>query len=168
MALTASYHRPEGEVRHQAEPPVWAGTPDGLPRGRYHSAEIESRDIPTADGSPDPLELGHWQRVCGPPPTDPALVEAMVAWMSDNGATRAGRQPHLDHPDIARVRTTSLDHHLWFHQPADLDRWHLTILRSAVTADVRGLVRGTIHDDAGRHVASLTQEVLVRLPDDRR
>ena len=93
------------------------------------------------------------------------MVAAMLAWLSDNGSTRAGRQPHLDHPGIERVRTTSLDHHLWFHRPADLRRWLVTTVRSAITADARGLVNGTIHDDAGRHLASMTQEVLVRLPD---
>jgi acyl-CoA thioesterase len=35
-----------------------------------------------------------------------------------------------------------------------------------VTADARGLVRGTIHDLDGHHVATVAQEVLVRLPDD--
>lgn len=168
VALTASFHRPEGEVLHQSEPPGWVGSADGLPIGRYHSAEIESRDIPgdaaAAQGSDDPRQLGHWSRLRGPGPDDPATVAAVVAWMSDNGPTRAGRQPHLDHPGFDRIRTTSLDHHLWFHQPAVLDRWHVTVLRSVATTDARGLVRGTIHDDTGRHIASLTQEVLVRLP----
>ena len=86
--------------------------------------------------------------------------------MSDNGATRAARRPHRDHPGFERVRTTSLDHHLWFHRRPRPTDWHLATLRSTVTADARGLVRGTLHDLDGRHVATVAQEVLVRLPDD--
>lgn len=164
VSLTASFHRPEGEPLHQAPLPGWVGSPSGLSAGRYDSREVDCRDIPPTDGSPDPLELGHWFRVRGELPDDPAIREAALAWASDNGPTRAARQPHLDHPGFGRIRTTSLDHHLWFHGPTDTSGWHVTALRSAATADARGLVQGTIHDADGRHVASVAQEVLVRLP----
>ncbi len=174
MALTASFHRPEGEALHQTDMPTVPG-PGACRTGRYHSDEFESLDVPgsadtvtdtdaDAGGPTDPLTLHHWSRLRGSVPDDPSTIEAMVAWLSDNGPTRAGRQPHLDHPGFDRIRTTSLDHHLWFHRPAELGRWHLTTLRSEATADARGLVRGALHDDDGRHIASLTQEVLVRLP----
>lgn len=162
VALTASFHRPEGTVVQQAEAPVWVGEPEAYPIGRYDSAQFESRDV-----DPDPeAPLAHWSRLREPAPDDPSTIEAMVAWLSDNGPTRAGRRPNAEQPGFDRIRSTSLDHHLWFHQPAQLDRWQLTTLHSEVTADARGLVRGTIHDDTGRHIASVTQEVLVRLPDD--
>jgi acyl-CoA thioesterase-2 len=165
VSLTASFHRPEGEALHQRPAPAWAGGPTGLAPGRYDSTEVDCRDIPPATGSTDPLELGHWLRVRGELPDDPSVAEAALAWVSDNGPTRAARQPHLDHPGFARVRTTSLDHHLWFHRPTALDRvWHVAALRSSATADARGLVNGTIHDADGRHVATVAQEVLVRLP----
>ncbi|MEL6983670.1 MAG: acyl-CoA thioesterase domain-containing protein [Actinomycetota bacterium] len=164
VALTASFHRPEGEVLHQAALPDWIGEPGDGPTGRYHSPEFESRDIVRSSDDNDPLALAHWSRLQGHGPDDPIMTAAMIAWLSDNGSTRAARHPHREHPGFDRVRTTSLDHHLWFHQPADLDRWQITVLRSEATADARGLVRGTIHDDTGRHVASLAQEVLVRLP----
>lgn len=176
VALTASFHRPEGEALHQAELPT-VPAPEACRSGRYHSDEFESLDVsgptdgPTTagtgadvDGRSDPLTLHHWSRLQGAVPDDPSIIEAMVAWLSDNGPTRAGRQPHLDHPSFDRIRTTSLDHHLWFHRPAQLHRWHLTTLRSEATVDARGLVRGVLHDDEGRHIASLAQEVLVRLP----
>ncbi len=179
VALTASFHRPEGTVVQQTKPPAWVGRPGEHPVGRYDSAQFESRDVhPNAHPAPadpagtseqpipDDRPLAHWSRLRETQPEDPSIVEAIVAWLSDNGPTRAGRQPNADQPGFDRIRSTSLDHHLWFHQPADLERWQLTTLRSDVTADARGLVRGTIHDDTGRHIASLTQEVLVRLPDD--
>lgn len=175
VALMASFHRPEGEPLHQVTMPLWltgpeGHGPDGLAPGRYDSAEIACRDVPNsggaaATGSSDRLQLGHWSRVRGELPDDTAVLDAALAWVSDQGPTRAARQPHVDRPGFDRVRTTSLDHHLWFHRPARVDRWHATALRSAVTADARGLVHGTIHDAEGRHVASLTQEVLVRLPE---
>lgn len=162
VALTASFHRPEGRPLHQTPMPDWVGRPDDLTAGRYDSPEVDCRDRdPEASGG---LALAHWFLVRQALPEDPALREAALAWASDNGPTRAARRPHLAHPGFARVRTTSLDHHLWFHRPAALDRWHVTTLRSVATADARGLVQGTIHDIDGDHVASLGQEVLVRLP----
>ncbi len=181
VALTASFHRPEGTVVQQAESPAWVAGPDECPVGRYDSAQFESRDVPPNPTGDDPTgrnepapppnrggdrPLAHWSRLREAAPENPSTIEAMVAWLSDNGPTRAGRQPNADQPGFDRIRSTSLDHHLWFHQPADLGRWQLTTLHSEVTADARGLVRGTIHDDAGRHIASLAQEVLVRLPGD--
>ena len=166
VALTASFHRPEGRPLHERSGPTGVGSPDDIDRpGRYDSAEVDCRDV-AADGGSDPLELAHWSRIrmAGPALDDPAVAAAALAWVSDQGPTRAARQPHLDHPGFAGIRTTSLDHHLWFHRPFDLGAWHVTTLRSEVTTDARGLVRGAIHDAAGRHVASLAQEVLVRLP----
>jgi len=163
VTLTASFHRPEGSPLHQVPRPAWLDAPDGLAAGRYDSPEVDCRDVPPTS-STDALDLGHWFRARGELPDDPAVLDAAMAWASDKGPTRAARQPHVDHPGFARVRTTSLDHHLWFHRPTRVDRWHATALRSSVTADARGLVHGTIHDADGNHVASLTQEVLVRLP----
>ena len=164
VTLTASFHRPEASPLHQRPMPGWLAPPGDLRAGRYDAPEFDCRDVPAAAGSDDPLELGHWFRIREPAPEDPALVDAALAWASDMGPTRAARRPHVDHPGFSRIRTTSLDHHLWFHRPARLDRWHATALHSPVTADARGLVHGTIHDETGDHVASLTQEVLVRLP----
>jgi acyl-CoA thioesterase-2 len=85
--------------------------------------------------------------------------------MSDNGPTRAARQPHADHPGVEQRMSMSLDHAVWFHRPARADEWLLTDLRAVSTSRARGLATGTIHDANGVLVASVAQEVVLRLPD---
>jgi acyl-CoA thioesterase-2 len=164
--LTASFHRPEPGEEHQVEPALWAGRPDGLAAGRYDSAEVDCRDVlevPVGeDGSP---RRGHWSKVRGRLPDDPELHRAAIGWMSDNGPTRAARQPHADHPGVEQRMSVSLDHSVWFHRPARADEWLFTELRVVSTGRARGLAVGTIHDAGGQLVASVAQEVVLRLPD---
>ena len=56
----------------------------------------------------------------------------------------------------------SVDHALWFHRPVQFDRWHLHTQETITLAGHRGLVRGSVHDEDGRRVATVMQEVLVR------
>jgi acyl-CoA thioesterase-2 len=179
FTATVAFHRPEGTTIHQTPLARWAGSPEGRPAGRYDSVELDCRDVPrrTAGSGHDGIgpdddrnRLGHWATVRGewPEPTSGLearrLHQAAVVWMSDTGSTRAARQPHLDHPGFARRQTTSLNHTVWFQAPTRADHWHFVDLVSVATAGSRGLVTGTIHDGGGRLVASLAQQVLVRLP----
>jgi acyl-CoA thioesterase II len=164
--LTASFHRSEPGEEHQSARAEWAGRPDGLAPGRYDSREVESRDVlhvPIDDrGSPS---RGQWSRVRGELPAEPDLHLAAIAWISDHGSTRAARQPHADHPGVEQRMSASLDHSLWFHRPARADEWLFTELRAVSTSMARGLAVGTMHDTAGRLVASIAQEVVLRLPE---
>jgi acyl-CoA thioesterase-2 len=56
----------------------------------------------------------------------------------------------------------SLDHALWFHRAARIDEWLLYSMDSPSAQMARGLSRGLIHDRAGRLVASVAQEALMR------
>jgi acyl-CoA thioesterase len=51
---------------------------------------------------------------------------------------------------------------MWFHRPIRPDGWVLWDLRPLSNASSRGLVLGTMHDHAGVHGVSMTQEALVR------
>ena len=57
---------------------------------------------------------------------------------------------------------TSLDHSLWFHDRSSPSEWLLVDLRPVAIGGARGLVLGTMHSYDGRHVASFTQELVVR------
>jgi len=63
---------------------------------------------------------------------------------------------------VSTHRATSLDHSLWFHRDADPGRWLLFDQHSPAAADSRGLNLGSIFDDAGRLVASVAQESMLR------
>jgi acyl-CoA thioesterase-2 len=56
----------------------------------------------------------------------------------------------------------SLDHAVWFHRPVRSDRWLLIDVQCDSLTGVRGLTIGRIFDEDGTHVATVTQEALVR------
>ncbi len=56
----------------------------------------------------------------------------------------------------------SLDHALWFHRPFRADQWFLYDCWSPTSYGARGLATGRLFTQDGRHVASATQEGLLR------
>jgi len=56
----------------------------------------------------------------------------------------------------------SLDHAIWFHRPLRADEWHLHDVTCRALSSGRGLATGSVFDRTGRHVATLSQEVLIR------
>jgi len=51
---------------------------------------------------------------------------------------------------------------VWIHRPVRFDHWHLHNQRTLGIVGHRGLVQGTLHDEHGRLVATVMQEVLAR------
>lgn len=62
------------------------------------------------------------------------------------------------------MRAASLDHAMWFHRPFRVDEWLLYELESPTAQGGRGLSTGRFYDRSGALVASVSQEVTVRLP----
>ena len=91
--------------------------------------------------------------------SDPLRHLAAVAYASD--MTRAAFRPRSLGTWGAHV-DASLDHAVWFHQPSDLNRWHHFDLHTLITGGGRSFMRGTLADEAGRLVASMAQEILIR------
>ncbi len=112
-------------------------------------------------GSGTTATRSHWMRAPRPVGDDPLLHAALLAYASDfflmDMVFRA-------HPTLGpgEANGLSLDHVVWFHRPVRFDRWHLHTQEAVTVVGDRGLARGAVHDDAGRLVASVTQEVLVR------
>ena len=101
-----------------------------------------------------------WFRAAGPVPDDAALHRALLAYASDTALAGTPLRPHGR--SWAQVRLASIDHALWLHRPARVDDWLLYAMDSPSAQGGRGLARGQIFDRAGRLVASVAQEVLVR------
>ena len=83
-------------------------------------------------------------------------------YASDHGPVGAVKRAHLDEPGIDKTMAASLDHLVWMHRPTDLNDWHFYDLRPSASNGARGLAHGTIHRADGTHVATVTQEGLVR------
>jgi len=102
---------------------------------------------------------------------DPADPEAQLvhrcwlAYVSDDFPTDAVVRAHpiSEEPDPHDVTfSASLDHTIWFHLPLRADRWHLYDFSCLHFGGGRGLSIGYVFAGDGRHVATVTQEVLVR------
>jgi acyl-CoA thioesterase-2 len=105
----------------------------------------------------------HWMR---PPRTlgvDHALNAALLAYASDFFLMDMLFRLHPQELGPGRANGFSLDHAIWFHRPVRFDAWHLHTQEAIALVGDRGLARGAIHDTDGRCVASVVQEVLLRL-----
>jgi acyl-CoA thioesterase-2 len=61
-----------------------------------------------------------------------------------------------------RTVVASIDHALWFHREGRVDDWLLYAMDSPSARGARGFARGLIFDRAGRLIASVAQEGLMR------
>jgi acyl-CoA thioesterase II len=91
---------------------------------------------------------------------DPGLAGAYLAYVAD---LRTGTAL-VDHWEMegGHWMITTLDHSLWFHDRVSPSEWLLVDLRRVAVGGNRGLVLGTMHAHDRRHVASFTQELVVR------
>lgn len=126
---------------------------------------FERRMVPT------PSERGRalaWLRLNDPIDDDPALHACALAYMSDDLPTDA--VVALEHPDHLgqwgefeeRYWSASLDHAIWFHRPVRADEWHLQEFTCHGLMSSRGLSVGHVFDRNGTHLATISQEVLLR------
>ncbi|HEY6428786.1 MAG TPA: acyl-CoA thioesterase domain-containing protein [Acidimicrobiales bacterium] len=92
-----------------------------------------------------------------------ALNAALLAYASDFFLMDMLFRLHPQELGPGRANGFSLDHAIWFHRPVLFDAWHLHTQEAIALVGERGLARGQIHDADGDCVASVAQEVLIRL-----
>src|SRR5689334_15190586 len=160
LNLIASFHRPEVSIDVQPlTAPSDVPDPDRMP-DEPTELLFQRRSVSRVI-APEPYELG-WMRVPEPLGDDPMLQACAFAYCSDEYPLGTALSVHPVVPDWSRVFTASLDHALWFHRPLRADDWLLYELRAGGVADGRGLAFARVFDRRGTHVASMTQEALVR------
>lgn len=107
-------------------------------------------------------ECSFWFRAIDTLPDDVVLHRCILAYASDFYLLRTAVQPHgIPFPN-AKLRLATIDHAMWFHRPVRVDEWLLYSTDSPSASGLRGLARGAIFDRAGRLVASVAQEGLIR------
>ncbi|GJE29708.1 acyl-CoA thioesterase [Methylobacterium organophilum] len=114
------------------------------------------------DRTPRAPRFHVWLKADGPLPDDPAVHRAVLAYASDMTLLDATLIAHGRTVFDADIQSASLDHALWFHRPFRADDWLLYVQDSPSAAGGRGFARGTLYDRAGRLVASVAQEGLIR------
>jgi acyl-CoA thioesterase-2 len=103
-----------------------------------------------------------WFRTVDRIPDDAWLHRCLLAYASDAMLLSTALRPHgrsYYQPDVV---VASIDHALWFHRQARVDEWLLYSMDSPSAQASRGLARGLVYDRAGRLVASVAQEGLMR------
>lgn len=104
----------------------------------------------------------YWMRLPRAIDGGPAAHTAMLAYASDYLLVDTAFRAHPQPVGYTTHRGLTLDHTIWLHRPVRFDQWHHYTQEIVAVAGHRAVVHGKIVDTAGRHVASTTQEVLVR------
>ncbi len=126
---------------------------------------------PTRPRGPMDAELRVWMRITDPvepqsdATTDEMLHAGLLAWMSDKTISDVVLYPHGRSWTDAEADILSLDHAMWFHEPARADQWLLLTHEPVSTRRGRGLARGDYLTADGTVVASISQEAYIILPD---
>src|SRR5512139_3218832 len=162
--MIASFHSPE--AGHDWQPPMPAEPPgpdeSTLPAPESSIKHVRHFDIRPATGPDrDGRTPRHpfWVRLREPIGDDPALHACVLAYISDMGVVTSARAPGSGRDFQTAV---SLDHALWFHRRARVDRWLLCSVEPVSNAAARGLATGAFRTAGGTLVASVAQEALLR------
>jgi len=181
--LSASFHKVEAGIEHQAEapsvPPPESLTPeldriraaaDRIPEGmrsiltQDRPLDFRPIDAPDLlDPEPAPPIRRTWFRTTGALPDTPIVHQAALAYASDYGLLATVLQPHGLGIRTPGLQVASLDHALWFHRPFRADEWLLYEVDSPVAFGSRGFARGRVFTQEGVLVASSAQEGLTRV-----
>jgi acyl-CoA thioesterase II len=185
LSMIASFQAPEPGFEHQAPMPEapppeslaplselrqrWLAEADSVPPEVAEAfrmpGAIEFRPVdPQSPFRPTPAEPRKlvWLRAVDRMPDDPQLHRCILAYASDFHLATTALRPHGRSGWSRSMIFASIDHAMWFHRPARVDEWLLYSMDSPSAQAARGLARGLVHDRAGRLVASVAQEGLMR------
>ena len=105
-----------------------------------------------------------WMRAKRPLADDAALHRAVLAYMSDLTIQEPVLRGHGIPWSQPGLKVASLDHAMWWHRPVRVDEWLLYVQNSPSARAGRGLSSGRIFTREGELVASVGQEIMVRVP----
>jgi len=167
--MDLSFQVSETGLTHQVDMPALAPPPEQKIPGALKEAPFiawrEEHKV-LKDDAPHPPHQHVWIRASGELADDPVLHTCLLIYESDNALLSTGRLPHRGSFERERLQMASLDHAMWFHQPAvaqwRVDEWLLCALDSPSTSASRGYNRGMIFTADGLLVASTMQEGLMR------
>lgn len=182
FSMIASFQDDDPGVEHAAAMPEGVPAPEdllpdedrvqGLPAAAARLLTDRSVDVrhvqePLYAGS-GPERVAHqavWMRMRAPLPDDPRIHRAALAYMSDMTIQESILRAHGLVWDLPGLKIASLDHAMWWHRPARVDDWLLYVQESPTARGGRGLATGSIYTREGSLIASVTQEIMVRVPE---
>jgi acyl-CoA thioesterase II len=180
---SASFHKPEAGIAHQAPMPNVV-EPERLQPFSQIFADFAQKFNISASGSIsdagpfiyhpleyyDPFNPGirapkqHlWFKPNGTIPEDKTLQRSLLAYVSDFNLLISALLPHNLSFFTTPMKVASLDHAMWFHSDEALEDWMLYEVESMKAVDGRAYCIGRIFSRKGNLVASTTQEGLIRM-----
>lgn len=180
--MEASFHVHEEGWEHQFTPPDVPDPETLMPEEERRAEQaktlhpkiqphftrqrpIEQREIDVFDELHPPKREPYknvWIRSNGKLPDDPKLHQCLLAYASDHSLMDTATLPHGISWMSGVMMGASLDHAMWFHHDFRMDDWLLYTHDAPVSAGARGFNRGLIYARAGKLVASVVQEGLMR------
>ncbi|MET3921727.1 acyl-CoA thioesterase II [Arthrobacter sp. UYEF20] len=184
LSMIASFQTEDGGIEHQSEMPSGIPDPESLPStaellGKFdhpvarqwaYERPFDIRHVDpalyvSATGDKEPRNAV-WMKTFGPMPDDPELHRAALAYASDYTILESVLRQHGMSWITPGMSVASLDHAMWWHRPVRVDEWLLYVQESPSAQGARGLATGKIFSRDGRHVATVAQEGMIRVPTD--
>lgn len=184
FSMIASFQDHGPGVEHAAAMPDGVPSPEsllpdeerveGLPRGvarmlSDRAADVRHVESPLFLPSDDAKvpQQGVWMRLRAPLPDDQRVHRAALAYLSDMTIQESILRAHGVSWSLPGLKVASLDHAMWWHRPARVDEWLLYVQESPNARGGRGLATGRVYTREGTLVASVAQEIMIRVPEDR-
>jgi acyl-CoA thioesterase II len=182
FSMIASFQDEDPGVEHQAPMPEGIPGPDELPDVESHleglhpmskrlftDRPVDVRHIPspiyvTVEGERLPRQAV-WMRVRRRITDAPAVHRAALAYLSDLTIQESILRAHGVAWATPGLKVASLDHAMWWHRFGRADEWMLYVQESPSARGGRGLASGRIYSAGGVLLASVAQEIMVRVPD---
>ena len=166
LNLSASFQRVEDEPEAQRiSIPSTVPAPGTVPMDSWIEPIIERSGAGSA--APDART---WIRITEDYADTPLMHAVAHTYTSDDLPTEAVEyahpigKPNYDDPDAERPYFgASLDHAVWFHNLQPATEWTLHDFRSSGVRGGRGHSSGELWHPDGTHIATVTQEVLLRV-----
>jgi acyl-CoA thioesterase-2 len=173
FALEASFQLDQAGVDFQAPmpdsptPQALTGSGTGSAKGTPSEFEaglpFEIIRIPRAEPPPERRTSLQWLRARGQLPDDPLIQACALTYASDlipgSAVIETLGIDYTKHD----FRMASLDHAVWFHRPGRVDDWLLVESDSMSASGARALVSGRVFARDGVQVATIVQELMIRV-----
>ncbi len=180
FSMIASFQDDDAGLEHFLPAPEDIPAPEDLPdlvssgevtpvsRSLLAFSAADIRHVPSpiyqrVEGEHVPQQLV-WMRIRETLPDDPALHRSALAYLSDFTIQESVLRAHGVAWSTPGLRVASLDHAMWWHRFARVDDWLLYAQESPSARGGRGLSTGRIYTRDGTLVASVGQEITVRIP----
>ena len=181
FSMIASFQDEDPGLDHHTPMPEGLPAPEDLPDIESHldglhpmskrlftDRPVDLRHIPspiytTVEGDRMPSQAV-WMRVRRPIPDSPAIHRAALAYLSDLTIQESILRAHGIAWATRGLKVASLDHAMWWHRFGRVDEWMLYVQESPSARGGRGLATGRINAADGTLMASVAQEIMVRVP----